>query len=194
MCNNAGVPSPIVRMMDEPLDHFDHSMHVNLRAVMRGTQMAARHMMAAGGGSIINTTSIAGTLATFGLPIYRAAKAAVVHFTKGAAIELAEQFIRVNCLVPGQIDTRLIKQALSHEVQGEKLERYEQAVREIMLSYQPIPRRGEPRDAANASLFLASDRSTYITGIVLPVDGGISAGDGINYVDKIIEARKLLDD
>jgi NAD(P)-dependent dehydrogenase (short-subunit alcohol dehydrogenase family) len=194
MCNNAAMPSPIVRLLDDPLDDFDRIMRVNIYGVMRGTQVAARHMQKTGGGSIINTASIAGTLASFGVTMYRASKAAVVRFTRTAAIELAEYDIRVNCLVPGQIDTRLIKQALSGDVDPAKLEAYEAAVRDIMKSYQPIRRRGQPRDAAEAALFLAGERSSYITGIAMPVDGGITAGDSTNYIAKYAEAARLLSD
>lgn len=194
MCNNAGTPSPIVRLLDDNLENFDRVMHVNVLGVMRGTQMAARHMARTRGGSIVNTASIAGTHASFGVAIYRASKAAVVQFTKMAAIDLAEYGVRVNCLVPGQIQTGMIKQALSSEVDPDKLDRYDAEVRKIMQSYQPLPRKGQPRDAANAALFLASERSAYVTGVILPVDGGISAGDATNHVARFEEARKLLTD
>jgi NAD(P)-dependent dehydrogenase (short-subunit alcohol dehydrogenase family) len=192
MVNNAGRPSPIVRLLDDTLDQFDAVMHVNVLGVMRGTQMAARAMAKTGGGSIINTSSIAGTHPSFGLPIYRASKAAVVQFTKMAAIELGEHGVRVNCLVPGQIETGLIRQALANDIDEAKLDSYEAATRQIMFASQPLKRRGQPRDAANAALFLASERSAYVTGVVLPVDGGISAGDAVNHVEQFEDARKLL--
>ncbi len=194
MVNNAGRPSPIVRLLDDTLDQFDAVMHVNVLGVMRGTQMAARHMARTGGGSIINTSSIAGTHPSFGLPIYRASKAAVVQFTKMAAIELGEHGVRVNCLVPGQIETGLIRQALSNDIDAAKLDAYEAATRAIMFASQPLKRRGQPRDAANAALFLASERSAYVTGVILPVDGGISAGDAVNHVAQFEEARTILAD
>lgn len=192
MCNNAGVPNPMCRLLDDDLAQFERIINVNLLGVMRGTQIAARYMRDHGGGSIINTSSIAGVVASFGMTTYRASKAAVIHFTKNAAIDLAEYNIRVNCLVPGQIETKLLSDALSKDGDPEKLARFNAAVREIMDGYQPLQRRGQPLDVAKAALFLASAQSDYITGVVLPVDGGITAGDATKYFEKFENARKAV--
>ncbi|MDG2003902.1 MAG: SDR family oxidoreductase [Novosphingobium sp.] len=108
--------------------------------------------------------------------------------------DVAKYGVRVNCLLPGQIQTGMIRQAVSSEVDPEKLEHHEATVHEIMQSYQPLKRKGEPRDAANAAMFLASDRFAYITGVVLPVDDGISVGDATNNVARFEEARSLFPD
>ena len=100
MVNNAGIPSSFRRLMDDDLRDFDRVMAVDLYGVIVGTQAAARRM--GEGGSIVNTTSIAGISPGIGLTTYRAAKAGVIHFSRCAAIELAERGIRVNVIAPGQ--------------------------------------------------------------------------------------------
>jgi NAD(P)-dependent dehydrogenase (short-subunit alcohol dehydrogenase family) len=161
MFNNAGIGGSYRRLLDDDLRDFQHGMAVNLFGVMVGSQRAARHMAGHGGGVIVNTTSIAGINATAGLTVYHAAKAAVIHFTKCAAIDLAEYGIRVNCIAPAHIPTAINAN-------------YDQA--EIVRRMQPLQRIGSPRDVANALLYLASDRAAQITGVVLPVDGGTTAG------------------
>ncbi len=190
MCNNAAVPNRMVRLLDDDLDAFDRVFDVNVRAVIRGTQIAGRYMRDHGGGVILNTSSIAGIVASFGVTSYRASKAAVIHASKNAAIELAGYGIRVNCLVPGQIETKLIKDALAANTDPVLLDKLEMAIRDVMDSYQPLRRRGMPEDVAQAALFLASDNARYITGVVLPIDGGITAGDAHNYIEKFDEARR----
>ena len=161
MCNNAGISSSRRRFLDDDLRDFDRVMAVNIRGVMLGCQRAARHMMEHGGGSIINTTSIGGINAGAGLMTYRASKAAVVHLSQSIAIDLAEHEIRVNCIAPAHIATALNAT-------------YDQS--SIIRAMQPLQRAGAPSDVAEAMLFLASDRSAQITGIILPVDGGTTAG------------------
>ena len=112
MFNNAGVSGRMVpSLLDEDFADFDRVVHVDLLGVMLGTQLAARHMKDHGGGSIINTTSIGGLHAGRTVLTYRAAKAGVVHFTKSAAIDLAEHGVRVNCIAPGGIPTALLSVA-----------------------------------------------------------------------------------
>jgi NAD(P)-dependent dehydrogenase (short-subunit alcohol dehydrogenase family) len=161
MCNNAGIPSSRRRFLDDRLDDFGRVMGVNLFGVMVGSQRAARHMAEHGGGSIINTTSIGGINAGAGLMSYRASKAAVIHFTRSIAIDLAEHGIRANCIAPAHIPTEINAS-------------YDQT--RIIQLMQPLQRQGSPVDVANAALFLAGERSAQITGIVLPVDGGTTTG------------------
>ena len=175
--NNAGVSSAMHRsIFDDDFADFEKVMAVNLRGVMAGTRDAARQMREAGtGGSIINVTSIGGILAGGGVLTYRASKAAVIQFTKSAAIELAHYEIRVNAIAPGNIRTGIVRKAASGE-DLEKLEEFEAKIRETMRNDRPLKREGTAEDVAEAALYFATDRSRYVTGTVLPVDGGTVAG------------------
>ena len=161
MCNNAGIGGSFKRFLDDDFADFDRVMAVNIFGVMVGSQHAARHMAKHGGGVIVNTTSIGGINAGAGVMAYRATKAAVIHFTRSIAVELAGQGIRVNCVAPAHIPTA-INAAMDQSL--------------IVRAMQPLQRVGSPRDVAEAVLFLASDRAAQITGIVMPVDGGTTAG------------------
>jgi NAD(P)-dependent dehydrogenase (short-subunit alcohol dehydrogenase family) len=176
MVNNAGISSPLKRgLFDEDLEEFDRVMRVNVLGVMAGTRDAARHMAEHGCGSVINISSIGGIQPGGGVTSYRASKAAVIHFTKSAAIELAHYEVRVNCIAPGNIPTPLLKTAASDE-DRERLERFEAKIRQQMRHDRPLKREGTIEDVAEAVLYFATDRSRYVTGTVLPVDGGTVAG------------------
>jgi NAD(P)-dependent dehydrogenase (short-subunit alcohol dehydrogenase family) len=161
MCNNAGVGGSFKPFLDDDFADFDRVMKVNIYGVLVGTQRAARHMKENGGGAIVNTTSIGGINAGAGVMAYRATKAAVIHVTRSTAVDLARHNIRVNCIAPAHIPTA-INAALDQSL--------------IVRAMQPLQRVGSPRDVAEAALYLASDRAAQITGIVLPVDGGTTAG------------------
>ena len=173
MFNNAGIGSSKARFLDDDLADFQRVMGVNLFGVMVGSQRAARHMAKRGGGSIINNSSIGGINPGAGVMTYRAAKAAILHVSRSIALDVAEYGIRVNCIAPGLIQTPITSYDLPR----------------VRRTSQPLPREGKPRDVANAVLFLASDRSAQITGIVMPVDGGVTAGRPVaNYKD-VVAAR-----
>jgi NAD(P)-dependent dehydrogenase (short-subunit alcohol dehydrogenase family) len=179
MVNNAGVSGTMHRrFLDDDLADFHRIMAVNVLGVMAGTRDAARHMAANGGGSIVNMTSIGGIQAGGGVMTYRASKAAVIQFTKSAAIELAYYEIRVNAIAPGNIRTPLLATSAVNMDPGE-IERYEASIRETMRADRPLKREGTPDDIAEAALYFAGDRSRYVTGTVLPVDGGTVAGKAI---------------
>jgi NAD(P)-dependent dehydrogenase (short-subunit alcohol dehydrogenase family) len=173
MVNNAGVGSGMVRFLHDDLTDFRRVMDIDVLGVLLGSQRAARHMKEHGGGSIVNVSSTAGLDAGAALVTYRAAKAAVIHASRSIALDVAGYGIRVNCLVPGQIRTAMTTYDMD-------------AVRELT---QPLAREGLPEDVAEAALFLASDRSAQITGIVLPVDGGTTAGPPATQL-KLLLARK----
>jgi NAD(P)-dependent dehydrogenase (short-subunit alcohol dehydrogenase family) len=176
MVNNAGDSSKMHRsFLDDDLADFQRVMAVNVLGVMAGTRDAARQMATSGGGSIINMSSIGGIQAGGGVMTYRASKAAVIMFTKSAAIELAHYEVRVNAIAPGNIPTPLLKTTTS-EKSAEELARFEHAIREQMRADRPLKREGTTADIAEAALYLASARSRYVTGTVLPVDGGTVAG------------------
>jgi NAD(P)-dependent dehydrogenase (short-subunit alcohol dehydrogenase family) len=174
MFNNAGIAEPVIGFLDDELQDFQRMMAVNLFGVMVCSQRAARHMAKHGGGSIINNSSIGGISAGGGVMTYRAAKAAVNHFSKCIAIELAPHGIRVNCIAPGHIATEMTP--------------YDMGT--VMRLTQPLRRHGLPRDVANAALYLASEQSAQITGIVLPVDGGTTAGAPVNLLRDLMAARE----
>jgi NAD(P)-dependent dehydrogenase (short-subunit alcohol dehydrogenase family) len=179
MVNNAGVSSKMHRrFFDDDLADFHRVMAVNVLGVMAGTRDAARHMAAHGGGSIINVSSIGGIQAGGGVMTYRASKAAVIQFTKSAAIELAHYEIRVNTIAPGNIPTPLVAKSAVN-MDPEQIERFEATIRQTMRDDRPLKREGTPEDVAEAALYFATDRSRYVTGTVLPVDGGTSAGKAI---------------
>ncbi|WP_374024395.1 SDR family NAD(P)-dependent oxidoreductase [Mycobacterium sp. HNNTM2301] len=182
MVNNAGISSPLRRLLDDDLADFHRVMGVNVLGVMAGTRDAARHMAESGGGSIINLTSIGGIQAGGGVMIYRASKAAVIQFTKSAAIELARHEIRVNAIAPGSIPTPILASS-AVDVDPDELARFEAKIRQGMRDDRPLKREGTPDDVAEAALYFATERSRYVTGTVLPVDGGTSAG-------KVIRPRK----
>jgi NAD(P)-dependent dehydrogenase (short-subunit alcohol dehydrogenase family) len=176
MVNNAGVSGTMHRrFLDDDLADFHKVMSINVLAVMAGTRDAARHMSEHGGGSIINLTSIGGIQAGGGVMAYRASKAAVIQFTKSAAIELAHYEIRVNAIAPGNIRTAIVRKSAAGE-DLEKLEQFEAKIREQMRNDRPLKREGTIEDVAEAAVYFATDRSQYVTGTVLPVDGGTVAG------------------
>jgi NAD(P)-dependent dehydrogenase (short-subunit alcohol dehydrogenase family) len=168
--NNAGIAEPIGGFLDATLENFERMMAVNLFGVMVCSQRAARHMAKHGGGSIINNSSIGGISAGGGVMTYRAAKAAVIHFSKCIAIELAPHGIRVNCIAPGHIATEITP--------------YDMA--KVVRLTQPLQRQGSPRDVANAALYLASEQSAQLTGVVLPVDGGTTTGAPVTLMREIM--------
>jgi NAD(P)-dependent dehydrogenase (short-subunit alcohol dehydrogenase family) len=168
MVNNAGISGSYRRLMQDDLRDFDRVIAVDLYGVMVGTQRAARAMEP--GGSIINITSIAGISPGVGFSSYRAAKAGVVHFSRSAAIEVAELGVRVNAIAPGNISTDI---NASFDTPA------------IVQRIQPLQRLGGTRDIANAAVYLASDRAAQVTGTVLPVDGGTTAGPPPPKLDEI---------
>ncbi|MGO9349761.1 MAG: SDR family NAD(P)-dependent oxidoreductase [Mycobacterium sp.] len=179
MVNNAGVSGTMHRrFLDDDLADFHRVMAVNVLGVMAGTRDAARHMATNGGGSIINVTSIGGIQAGGGVMTYRASKAAVIQFTKSAAIELAYHEIRVNAIAPGNIPTPILAKSAA-SMDPNDIERFEATIRETMRADRPLKREGTPEDVAEAALYFATDRSRYVTGTVLPVDGGTSTGKAI---------------
>ena len=166
--NNAGIGGAFGALVDTEVAHWDETFAVNTRGVFLGTKHGAREMIRQGdGGSIVSTASIAGLAGGSGPTVYSAAKAAVVNFTKNAALELAKHRIRVNAICPGIIFTPMMHRG--------RIEEAEDMVRRV----QPWPARGEPEDIASAALFLASDESAFVTGESLVVDGGYSVQGGL---------------
>lgn len=190
MFNNAGVSGNMHdRFLDDELSDFSRVMGINLFGVMVGMQTAGRHMREKGRGVIINNASIAGVLAGHALMSYRASKAAVIHLSKSIAIDFAEYGIRVCCLAPGHIRTELTA-FKEPGMTDEQAERVKAAISPVFDSNMPYKRHGKPVDVAQVALFLASERAAQVTGVVLPVDGGITAGDPVNHLKEIMQARQ----
>lgn len=164
--NNAGVGGVIGPLWDVAEDEWDYTFNVLVKGVFFGVKHAARALRAqGGGGAIINTASIAGLSGGGGPLAYSAAKAAVINMTKGAAVQLAPDRIRVNAICPGFILTGLTRsRKLSAEEAGAHLD-----------GLQPWPDHGTGDDIAGAVVFLSSDDSRFVNGEALTVDGALTA-------------------
>ncbi|PAD44075.1 short-chain dehydrogenase [Bacillus sp. 7520-S] len=163
LVNNAGV-SDSTPFQDQTVENWEKIMSINVTSVFLGQKYVIPHMIEAGGGSIINISSIAGLTGGSGTGPYTASKGAVRLLTKATAVDYAKYNIRANSIHPGYIETPMTVDLLKDE-----------NMRQWFLSQTPIPRLGKPEDIANGVLFLASDESTYITGVELPIDGGYYA-------------------
>lgn len=168
--NNAGFGGVLGPVEETPVDEFDMTFDVLVRGVFLGMKHAAPVMKKQGFGSIISTASIAGIMAGYSPHAYAAAKAAVIQLTKSVAMELGEHNVRVNCICPGFIATPLAANTVgkSDELIERALPSFEGA--------QAIPRAGRPGDIAQMACWLAGDRSTFVTGQSLVVDGGFAVG------------------
>jgi NAD(P)-dependent dehydrogenase (short-subunit alcohol dehydrogenase family) len=155
-------------------ENFDRMMRQHVLASLLGMKYASAVMKKAGGGSFITTASTAGMLTGFGPMLYGIAKSAVIHMTHIAATQLAPYNIRVNCISPGLIATPIFGRAAGFTAQ--EAENARARVEDAAKRFQPMPRGGRAEDIANGALFLADDKSTFVTGINLPVDGGLACG------------------
>jgi len=171
LVNNAGIlrDNQLVKVKDGelvkqmPEADFDLVIAVNLKGVFNCTQAVAPYMIRQGSGVILNASSIVGLDGNFGQTNYVATKAGVVGMTRVWARELGRYNVRVNAVAPGFIATEILKSMPEKIIEG-------------MKARTPLGRMGQPRDIANAYLFLASDDASYISGAVLRVDGGIVVG------------------
>lgn len=176
MYNNAGFIGAAGRFEDTSAEDYDLTMDVLLKSVFFGIKAASPVMRAQRSGSIISTASVCGLVPAIGNHLYNVAKAGVVMMTKTAAVELAEEDIRVNCICPGYVATQLTAgRELSQVDEEENAARLAKA-RDRMGESQPIHRMGEALDIARMALFLASDDSAWVTGTAQVVDGGLTLG------------------
>lgn len=172
--NNAGSAEPDFPVDQIGAETFDHVMHLHLRAALFGIKHALPHLQAAGGGSIISTSSVAGIGVNYGPLLYSVAKAALIHLTKTTAVRLAPHKIRVNCINPGMIATAVFGRAFG--LDQDAAEAAQPRLEELGAFAQPLPVGGNPADIANAAVYLASDEARFVTGQALVVDGGLTTG------------------
>ncbi len=159
LVNNAGITKDVL-LMRMSVEQWDTVITVNLKSVFNLTKAATRQLMKQKSGSIINLTSVVGLRGNAGQANYAASKAGIIGFTKSVALELGSRNIRSNAIAPGFIETEM-----TGELDAKVVEEWKQGI--------PLKRAGSADDVAQCAVFLASDRSTYITGQVLQVDGGM---------------------
>jgi NAD(P)-dependent dehydrogenase (short-subunit alcohol dehydrogenase family) len=157
--NNAGIDGAVANTADYTEEDFDHVWSINGRAVFLGMRYAIPIMLKTGGGSIVNTASMASMNAFPGMSAYCAAKGAVLMLTKTTAAEYAAQGIRVNAICPGAIKTGITASLPEELIQG-------------VIGLTPMGRIADPSEVANLALFLASDESSFMTGSAVLIDGG----------------------
>jgi 7-alpha-hydroxysteroid dehydrogenase len=158
LVNNAGGGGP--KPFDMPLGDFVWQYQLNVFSVFRLSQLCAPHMARAGGGAIVNISSMSGENKNVRMAAYGSSKAAVNHLTRNMAFDLGPQGIRVNCIAPGAIKTAALATVLTPDIEKQ------------MLRHTPLGRLGEPADIANAALYLCSPAASWVSGQVLTVSGG----------------------
>ena len=158
LVNNAGGGGP--KPFDMPMEDFRWAYELNVFSVFRLCQLAAPHMEKAGGGAILNITSMSGDNKNRRMASYGSSKAAESHLTRNIAFDLGPKNIRVNAIAPGATRTAALQSVLTPEIEA------------AMLKHTPLKRIGEPEDMANAALFLCSPAASWVSGQVLTVSGG----------------------
>ena len=166
--NNAGLESSYAFLADQPTEEWDDLINVNLKGVLYGSKFGIEQMLENGGGVIINTSSVTGLSGFLLQAVYGATKAGIVNITLNTALEYGPMNIRANCICPGPINTPILRSALENV----PLENADELVTAVI----PMGRIGKPEEVAAVALFLASDESSFVTGAVIPVDGGLLSG------------------
>ncbi|MEQ8481548.1 MAG: glucose 1-dehydrogenase [Hoeflea sp.] len=167
--NNAGIEGQIVPLMDQPEANYDAIMAVNAKGTFLCLQAEIRHMLEAGGGAIVNLSSVAGLIGFPGLSPYVASKHAVIGMTKNAALEYGKAGVRVNAVCPGGIDTRMLDSLADQASAGA------QSSSQMMDPLHPLGRIGTPQEVANLIVWLCSGQASFMLGAIVPVDGGFVA-------------------
>lgn len=163
--NNAGVEGAQASAEEYPEDQWDKVLAVNLKGVWLCMKYQIPHMLAQGGGSIVNTASVAGLAGVAGMSAYVASKHGVVGLSKTAALEYAKSNIRVNAVCPGLIQTPMVERVTGNSPQ----------MAEAFAASQPIGRAGQPQEIAESVVWLCSESASFVTGHAMAVDGGFVA-------------------
>jgi NAD(P)-dependent dehydrogenase (short-subunit alcohol dehydrogenase family) len=161
--NNAGIEGRFGPVHELSEEIFDRIIDVNLKGIWLGLKYQIPHMLAHGGGAIVNTSSSAGITGIANVAVYTASKHGVVGLTKATALELAQSNIRVNAVAPGPVNTGLLHRMIGGHVDAS-----------VVAATVPMGRISEPEETARAILWLCSDEASYITGHTLVVDGGLT--------------------
>lgn len=163
--NNAGIEGELASTVDCTEENFDRTIAVNLKGVWLCLRAEIRQMLRQGGGAIVNTASAAGLVGFSQAPAYGASKFGVVGLTKTAALEYAEQGVRVNAVCPGVIQTPMVDRIVESGL----------ITVEAYQAMEPMRRFGKPAEIGEAVAWLLSDQASFVTGVALPVDGGFVA-------------------
>lgn len=161
--NNAGIAGADAPTADCTEENWDHTIAINLKGVWLCMKYEIPQMLNLGGGAIVNTASTAGLVGLEGSPAYCASKGGVVQLTRAAALDYAKAGIRVNAVCPGVIRTPMVEPLVGTEAEAG------------LIAMEPIGRMGKPEEVAEAVVWLCSDAASFVTGIAMPVDGGLVA-------------------
>ena len=172
LVNNAGIEGAIVPLVEYPDGMLDRVLDVNVKGVFLGMKTLAPAIEAAGGGSIVNVSSVAGLSGAANLSAYSASKHAVIGLTKSAALEFAPLGIRCNAICPSPVDTRMMR-SLEESMKSDELSMDEMQAM-IAMSI-PLGRYGQPSEVADLMAFLLSDDSKFLSGAAIPIDGAMKA-------------------
>ncbi len=163
--NNAGIEGRFGPVEAASEEDFDRIIGVNLKGVWHGLKYEIPHMLAHGGGAIVNTASSAGVTGIAHIALYTASKHGVVGLTKAVALELARSRVRVNAVAPGPVDTGLLHRMVAGQIDVEAI-----------AASVPMGRISQPEEIAGAIVWLCSDAASYVTGHTLVIDGGLTVG------------------